>query len=311
MVRGVHLDRTRQDNGRFSTSEIRKAQEPCLSTSRLIAFPKDHYKAPPNLAAGFSSLDISCEGPVRANLVADSITPTSFRIAVETWGDSTLYEASATWIEHKATAKDCCFDQFDTMSESSPYSATAPKAKVTKKHAVITDPVPRKYGKQFFFPRSFSEPPEVVCWLNRLDMASGPELNYKVRGFANNITSQGFTAHLNTWDDGELHGAAMCWIAFPRRKRNVASGSFSTNDVRKRTSPRLRTTGQVNFKVRFAQVPTVLAALNMIDAAGNADLRVKLSITEVDHVGFRWTLETWNDSTLYSAGASWIALGFP
>ncbi|KAK4548660.1 hypothetical protein LTR36_009571 [Oleoguttula mirabilis] len=312
MVQGVHFDRTRPDNGHFSTKEVRAPEEPCLSTSRLIAFPKNYYKQPPNLAAGFSSLDVSCEGPVRANLVADSITTSSFRIAVETWGNSTLFEASATWVEHKATAKETIFQQFDTDShESSTIASTAPRARITKRHMVYTEPVPQKYGKPFFFPRPFSEPPDIVCWLNRLDLSSGPNHNYKVRAFADGVNSEGFSAHLNTWgDDGELHGAAMCWIAFPKRKKNVDSGRFSTNDVRKRTNPRPKTTSKVKFKQRFTKVPTVLAALNMIDAAGNADLRVKLSITEVDLEGFRWTLETWDDSTLYGAGASWIALGF-
>lgn len=307
----VHLDRTRPDTGHFSTSEVRQPEEPCLSTSRLVALPKNHYQVAPNIAAGFSSLDISCEGPIRANLVADSITTSAFRIAVETWGNSTLFEAGATWIEHKATAKECLFDQFDTDSSEPPAAAaTAPKAKITKKHLVNTVPVPKKYGKPFFFPESFKEPPEVICWLNRLDLASGPDHDYKVRAFADGISSEGFTAHLNTWDDGELNGAAMCWIAFPRHKKHVDSGRFSTLDIRKRSSPRPRTTAKVRFKQRFDKVPTVLAALNLIDAAGNADLRVKVSISEVDREGFRWTLETRDDSTLYAAGASWIALGF-
>ncbi|KAK5135479.1 hypothetical protein LTR08_005267 [Meristemomyces frigidus] len=312
MVQGVHLGQARPDDGHFSTIEVREREEPCLSTSRLIAFRKNQYTVPANLAAGFSSLDISCEGPIRANLIADSITTSAFRIAVETWGHSTLFEAGATWIEHKATAKDCVFGQFDTqdLSEAPAASATAPRAKTTKRHLVLTEPVPRKYGKPFFFPKAFREPPEVVCWLNRLDLASGMEHNYKVRAFADGVDAEGFTAHLNTWDDGELNGAAMCWIAFPRGKRHVDSGRFSTNDVRKRTNPRPKTTGKVKFKQRFDQVPTVLAALNTIDAAANADLRVKVSVSEVDREGFRWNLETWDDSTLYSAGASWIALGF-
>lgn len=48
----------------------------------------------------------------------------------------------------------------------------------------------------------------------------------------------------------------------------------------------------------------------MLDMAGNADLRVKVDVDEVSKDGFRWHLDTWGDSTLYAAGASWIALGF-
>ena len=101
----------------------------------------------------------------------------------------------------------------------------------------------------------------------------------------------------------------MCWIAFPKQKRNVDSGKISTNDVRKRTNPRPKTSGKVKFKQRFAQPPTVQAALNAIDAAGNADLRVALHVFDVNEAGFQWTFRTWSDSTLYAAGASWIALG--
>lgn len=309
----VHLAKPRRDDGHFSTREVRRRDEACLSTSRMVALPKHHYKQPPNLAAGFCALDASCDGPVRANLIADNITTDSFRIAVETWGTkSTLYEASAAWIEHRAHAKDCTFGQFDTggITSGPSNSATAPKAKATQKHAVQTTPTPKKYAKPFFFSKAFDEPPEIVCWLNRLDLSSGKDHNYKVRAFADDVRTDGFSAHINTWADGELNGAGMCWIAFPRGKKHVDCGKFSTNDVRKRTDPRVLTTAKVKFKQRFDKTPTVLAALNMLDCAGNADLRVKLAISDVNREGFKWTLETWDDSTLYAAGASWIALGF-
>ena len=308
----VHLDTAKLDDGHFSTSEVRRPEEPCLSTSRIIAFTRNQYREPPNLAAGFCSLDVSCEGPIRANLVADSITNSHFRIAIETWGKGILYEAGATWLEHKANSRDCIFGQSDTdWSEPPTISAKARSASPVKKQAINIKPAPKKKSsKAFAFPRPFKETPQIVCWLNRLDLVSSPDHNYKVWAFADGITPEGFTAHLNTWDDGELHGAAMCWIAFPKRKKHVDSGRFSTNDVRKRTNPRPRTTARVKFKQRFDRTPTVLAALNRIDAAGNADLRVKVDISEVDREGFRWTLETWEDSTLYAAGASWIALGF-
>ena len=309
----VHLKTPGPDEGHFSTEEVKRNKDkPVLAISRIITLPRNHYKEPPNLAAGFTSLDISRETPIRANLVADNITTSEFRISIETWGNSSLYSASACWIEHAAKARDCVFGQFDTqdMSLAPAISATAPHSKITKRHAVRKDPVPKKYGKPFLFPRPFEEPPEVVCWLNRLDLSSGDERDYKVRAFADEVSCDDFVAHLNTWDDGELNGAAMFWIAFPKGKGHVDSGSFSTTSVRKRSDPRPKTTAKVKFKQKFERVPTVLAALNMIDAAGNADLRVKLEIREVNREGFRWTLATWDDSTLYAASASWIALGF-
>lgn len=304
--RSAHLAEPGPDNGIFSTSEVRSKSEPTLSTSRLISLPQGRYKAPPNLAAGFSSLDISSERSVRANIVANDFSTETFQIAIETWGSSQLFEASVVWIEHKADAKDCVFGQFDTATASpsksvDPFTGTSPRRSESQ--------LQQKHAKAFFFPKPFAEPPEVVCWLNRLDLSSGRDYDYKIRAFADEINKKSFLAHLSTWDNGRMPGAALCWIAFPKGKRNCESGGFGTNDIRKRTSPRQSTTAVVKFKKRFEWPPTIIAAINMIDAAGNADLRIKLVISQVCKEGFRWTFETWDDSTLYAASAQWIALG--
>lgn len=301
------------DNGFFSTTEVRPRSRPAQSTSRLIALPKNHYQKPPNLGAGFSALDLrGHDRPIRANLVADEISTETFRIAIETWGESVLYAASATWIEHKSDARECIFGEFDTQDGSTDpaKNATAPKARMTRKNAVHTEPTPQQYSKSFFFPTPFKGPPQVVCWLNRLDLASGSDTDYKIRAYASDITDESFVAHLDTWDQGILNGAAMCWIAFPRDKKHVDSGIFSTHDVRKIYDPRAKNSKRVKFKQKFGRKPTVLVALNEINMAGNADLRVKAYVDEVDHSGFRWHLDSWSESTLYAASASWIALGF-
>lgn len=94
----VHLSKPGHDTGHFNTSEVRVKvnNQSSKATSRIIALPRGHYKGPPNLAAGFSCLDVSSEAPIRANLLADQITKDDFRISIETWGDSVLYEGGAT-----------------------------------------------------------------------------------------------------------------------------------------------------------------------------------------------------------------------
>lgn len=300
----VHLAKAGPDTGFFSTEEVRPSSKPTKSTSRTISLPKTsngpYYKKPPNLAAGFRSLHLSHEAPVRANLVADKITCDDFRITLETWGNSTLYSASATWMEHKADSKDCLFGQFDTQENASP---AASKAK-TPTHQ-------QEHSSHITFPRPFAEPPEIICWLNRIDMASGSDRNWRIRAYASTITPTSFTAHIDAWSDSVLHGAAMCWIAYPARKTRVASGSFSTQDVRSWSNPKPKNSAVVKFKEGvFRKPPTVLVALNMLDMAGNADLRVAVDAEQVGPEGFRWRLDTQGDSTLYAAGASWIALGF-
>lgn len=83
-----------KDTGAFHTFDAWKPshhdEEPPEVVSRLIAFPKKHYKTAPNVAAGFQSLDVSCRGPIRANLAAEDISKESFRVTLETWQGSTL-----------------------------------------------------------------------------------------------------------------------------------------------------------------------------------------------------------------------------
>lgn len=295
----VHLDKPGPDTGIFNTEEVRPTTKPCLSTSRTIAFPRNHYKKPPHLAAGFRSLHLSHETNARANLVADNITTDSFQITLETWGESTMYAASATWIETKANVKECLFGEFDTQD-----LADAPENKNSQAQ--------RENSKKIRFRRPFKKDCEVICWLNRLDMAGG-ESNYRIRAYASDVTREGFIAHIDTWADSVLNGAAMCWIAFPKNKKHVQSGSFNTSDVRSWSNPKPNNSSTIKFQEASFdpdRTPTVLAGLNTLDMAGNADLRIGVDIDEVTNHGFRWHLDTAGDSTLYSAGASWIALGF-
>ncbi|KAF4555535.1 Hypothetical protein D9617_2g054960 [Elsinoe fawcettii] len=324
----VHLSKPGLDTGQFHTDEVRQSTKPSKSTSRIIALPCSaagpHYQTPPNLAAGFSSLHLSNEHPARANLVADDITTSRFKISLETWGSSILYSGGATWIEHKRNAKDCLFGQFDTADVTCPSKTISTKAATdsngTTTHVNSTatangvkgkekNTCPQENSRHIRFPRAFANTPSVICWLNRLDLSSSPDHNYRLRCFASHITKSGFTAHIDAWGDSQLNGAAMCWIAFPSSKANVDSGEINTLDVRSWSDPKEETTGWIKFKRSFKKPPTVLVALNMVDTAGNADLRVSVEAVDITEEGCKWKVRGGGDSTVYAAGAGWIALG--
>jgi len=190
-----------------------------------------------------------------------------------------MYAATAQWIEHKAGARDCQFGQFDTSD-------------ITEKAAMTTSETetPRtEFSKYIRFRRPFNKnPPEVICWLNRIDMESDGDRNYRINAYATNVTQAGFIAHIDTWGDSLLNGAAMCFIAFPAGKKHVASGTISTTDIRPWHDPRSKNSGRVMYPKPFDRKPTVLVALHAFDMAGNADLRVRVDIDDVSEEGFRW-----------------------
>ena len=310
-----HLSTPGADNGFFSTEEVRPRDKPASVTSRIIALPRNHYNEPPNIAGGFKLLNLSHKAPgVRANLVGSDITPDSFRVTLETWNGGILYAASAQWIEHKAGSKECHFGQFDTSDIETGFKRsvslrraprklrlndeeTSANNSVTGSECDGSDPRKRRqqeWSQKVRFPVEFNEPPDLVCWLNRLDMANGGGRNWRIKAYSTDVTESAATFHIDTWGDSILHGAAMCWIAFPRNKRKVDCGNFSTSDVRPWHDPRSRNRSRVRFKEGwFRRSPIVLVALNMFDMAGNADLRVRVEVSDIDNEGFTWHLDTW------------------
>ena len=158
----AHLDTPGVDAGTFSTEEVRPRTKPSKSTSRKIVFFPGQYKKPPSLATGFRSLELAHETPARASLVASDVTEESFKVALETWGNSTLYSASATWLEHKLSSRDCQSGQFDTHETAKGVVSF----KTSKKRAQ------NENKKTIHFRREYKEDCEVVCWLNRIDTVS-------------------------------------------------------------------------------------------------------------------------------------------
>jgi hypothetical protein len=271
---------------------------------------------------------------VRANLVGSDITKEGFVVGIETWDRGVLWEAGATWIEHKRGGRECGFGQFDTRDcerhgceekgngeVQKPDGRGAPRklraSGKGRKDSLDTNGLDssyevdyhmkqkQEYKKRIKFPsklRGGKEPPEVICWLNRLDLQNQPERNHRLHAFATDITPESATFHLATWGNSILNGAAMCYIAFPKNKKKVDSGTFSTDDVDSTRGDGGEVGGgaknTVSNRVRFregwfSKPPTVLCALNMFDVGGNADLKIKVNVDRVDEEGFTWHLSTW------------------
>jgi len=290
----IHLPHPAPSLGLFSTLEVRPSSSPYDLTSRLISFPKNNYSSPPHLAGGFSMLHLSSSAPaVRANLVGSHITSSSFRVGLETWDGGILCAAEARWIEHRRGARDCAFGQVDTMEGS-----------VLK----------GSYVKRIKFPKHFKDPPTVVCWLNRIDLGTGPGRLLRLRAGAGDVTTEGAVVRLGTWGQRtEMGGAGMCWIAFRKGKKHVDEGTFGVGAREGVRRKRVGSGGKGWETFRegaFERVPTVVAALEMFDMGGDRDLRIRVIVDEVTKEGFAWRIETWGDSVLNAARVRWIALGF-
>ena len=164
----------------------------------------------------------------------------------------------------------------------------------------------QKTSRQITFERAYLSPPKVIVWLNSLDLASGK--GWRVSATATDVTPTGFTLHIDSWSDTVIYSAAAAWIAYPSDKAGVVSGSYSTSDVRPWDKPQLYNSGRADFpRGAFQRTPTVLFALNELDIDPGHNLRLRLAVSSVSKDGLDWHVDSWWDTILYSASASFIA----
>lgn len=276
--------------------------------------------------------------------MARDVGAAGFTVGVRTWAGGVMREAAVCWVEKKADAKEVVFGVFDTRDEGGGGGGSGADGQNGRPLGESTS---KRIAFPRAFPRTRRNPAgrcAVICWFSRLDMASGEAAgwpNFRVGARATEVDRHGFTAHVDTWGGTVCYGAGVSWIAVPEGKTGVATGSFGTSEVRSWGAATSRNTGRIEFPrerltrtTRTSQeaahesggggdegkdeaatldgkakaAPRVFAALNMLDMAGNADLRIRVGIEDVGGDGARWRLDTWDDSTLYAAAASWIAL---
>ncbi|HEY0479259.1 MAG TPA: H-type lectin domain-containing protein [Kofleriaceae bacterium] len=275
------------DTGRFSTTDVRPPDMPRLDHEKPVVFAQP-YAAPPQIAVGLTELDAGLTTDLRISASARDVTATGFTAALDARGDTVLYRAASTWLEVAPGDPDLQIGTFSTRE-------------VAREPRLTT-------ARRIDFARGYAAAPAVRVWLRELDL--GHRANARVRAHVTDIDPAGFTVHIESWADTALRAAGVTWIAHPADHPDIASGTFHTLDVRPWNQPRAVTRGTVRFPPgRFTAPPRVVVALHALDVDRQANLRVTSSVSAVSATGMSWSLDSWADSRLYSAGASYVALG--
>lgn len=275
--------------GTFYTHEVRSPLKAKIAdqASRIV-----HLASPPPaplaLSIGLNMLDVPKNQVIRVKAYANNIQEGNFHINLDTYNSSVLRSGGCTWLEAGA---DSGF-QFGTYKTGDDYHWQDPK---TLSQRWIT------------FPCAYSTPPKVVVWLTALDMPSGD--NWRVKTYETNVTTTGFNIHIDTWGGSVIFYTIASWVAYPADKPNVFSGRFSTESVRSSSCPQLYNSGYVSFGNTFASPPRTILAINSIDISCKQDLRFAVKASDISAAGMTWHLDSWDDTVLNSAGASYIALG--
>ncbi|KAL8643727.1 MAG: hypothetical protein Q9226_008154 [Calogaya cf. arnoldii] len=275
------------DAGQFNTMELKPSSQPTPVNTTTKLFWKQ-YDTPPRVPIGLTSLDVGHEKNIRLAATATDITQESFTSNLNAWADTILYGASLTYLEAGPGFEYLQTGTFHT-TEVSPW----------QDHK-------SQNSKRINFAREFQgEAPKVICWLTTVDM--GKDKNWRIKSYITDIDTKGFTAHIDSWDDTILYQAGITWLAYPANQPNVASGTFSTDDIRPANKPQAENSATVKFGRKFAETPMLAMALSGFDYGSNKNLRLRLSTSGVTEEAVTWHLQSWGDSVMYRASAAYFA----
>ncbi|KFA60174.1 hypothetical protein S40285_09749, partial [Stachybotrys chlorohalonatus IBT 40285] len=275
------------DAGIFNTMEVRPWDKPQAKNEKTLYYYKK-YNEVPQLPMGLTSMDIDQKANIRIKAYPSDANLKTFKVHIDSWADTVLYSASLTWLERSSRFDYVQTDTYNTQ-ETRPWNQPQ-----------------LNQSKRINFAKPFSRTPKVVTFLQSLDMDRSR--NWRIRCYATDIDTNGFTIHADSWADSILYSAGVTWLAYPADQAGVASGRFNTMDVRPWNQPRAENSATVDFERSFgSKTPKVLMALDSLDYDCSKNLRLRLSTSQVTPTGITWHLQSWWGSVMYSSGAQFFA----
>ncbi|KAK4225163.1 hypothetical protein QBC38DRAFT_537972 [Podospora fimiseda] len=161
------------------------------------------------------------------------------------------------------------------------------------------------HTKRFTWTTSYSQAPKLALGLNWLDI--GRSSNPRIMAFHQDTTTTKTDIHIDSYADTTVYSAGVSWFRHAANDPDFQSGSWSTTEDHPWDKPKTVTQKQITFPRAYASAPKVIVWLTHIDVNNGANFRVRATVSDITRTGFKLNLDTWADSTLHVATASWIA----
>ncbi|KAF7504909.1 hypothetical protein GJ744_001630 [Endocarpon pusillum] len=230
---------------------------------------------------GLSALDVDKANNIRVRARTTNLKPDGASIQVDTWGNTKLYWADSNYVAWGECAS-------------------------TLEHGTLHTYEEKVWSKYVKFSEYYDAPPTVVVSFYHLDLK--PTGNaWRVRAYANDITTTGFTVGAESWASSEAYAVGVSWIAVPANSTTFRAGSYSTSALHDWRNPSQLHSKALAFSSPLQHNPSVFTGLNYIDMANDRNLRIKLTQDSISGAGFTWHIDSWFDSKIMVASASYLA----
>ncbi|KAF7789095.1 hypothetical protein EIP86_000028 [Pleurotus ostreatoroseus] len=155
------------------------------------------------------------------------------------------------------------------------------------------------------FDRPFQEPPFVLLGLNYLDFNKGK--NIRIRSSIEEVHSDKMTVNLASWSDTIQYASGCSWLVTCANEGDFQFGHFSTEADHPPTKPQPTTHKHISFSRQYQNVPSVVVWLDALDVDHSHNCRVRAYVSDVTTSGFEVHIDSWDDTTLFSASVFWAA----
>jgi len=180
-------------SGLFSTTDDHPWNAPQALTSRRINFARP-FVTPPKVISFLHSLDMEKGKNWRVKTTVSDIDAKGFTIHVDTWGDTVLYLGGAAWIAYP---------------EDRPYVASG-TANIQDVRAWNAPAQSNSKAIKFTTVEPFWKTPSMFVALNSIDIDC--KANLRIRAYADNVSKEGMTWHIDSWGDTVLYSAGVSYL---------------------------------------------------------------------------------------------------
>lgn len=156
------------------------------------------------------------------------------------------------------------------------------------------------------FSLSDTNPADFPIGLTYIDI--GRSANIRITAYTDSVTQDSVKVHLDSWEDTVLYSAGCTWLGGYAEDCGIQFGHFSTTDDHPRDKPKPQTSRKITFSKPFnGSPPKVIVWLNELNMSNKTNWRCKAYTSDITADSFIVHIDTWADTTLYSASVSWIA----
>lgn len=246
-----------------------------------IKFPRP-YASPPKLLFGLNNFDVEGNRNRAVSLHSADIRGDGFNIQTMSFNGCFGYGIGCSWM---ALPNDLHLETGMLHSYNTPQSSF------------------RDYTRHVFFSQSFPTPPKVLCWFQEFGVNNRDFMSLKV--YPVDINCNSFHIKIDSWANREFTHARVQFLAYPSEEdgKRVKSGQSIITRGQPKQQNRAPFYGEP-----FKNTPSTFIAVHLMDFGCDRNNRFISSINAPNNRELEWGLNTWDDTNMHQAEATWIAI---